>query len=60
MKFALFSFAATALLLVTHLAPSTEALRSPAAAADIDFAVRHAQEQADTVEAELGLEHHAR
>jgi hypothetical protein len=56
MKSALISFAATALLLALHVAPSMESLRPAPSAADAAFAARHANEQTAALEAELGLE----
>jgi hypothetical protein len=56
MKPALISFAATLALLALNVAPSPEQLRPQPTAAEIDFAVRHAHEQANQVEAELGLD----
>lgn len=56
MKSAMISFAATALLLVLNVVPPMEALRSARSDADVAFAARHANEQTQAIEAELGLE----
>lgn len=56
MKSALISFAATALLLVLHVVPPMEALRPARSDADVAFEARHANEQTQKIEAELGLE----
>ena len=56
MKSALISFAATALLLALHVAPSMEGLRPARSDADVAFEARHANEQTQAIEAELGLE----
>jgi hypothetical protein len=57
MKSVIAGFLTTAVLMALHVAPSPEALRPYASAADQAFAERHRNESKDAIRAELGLDH---